>query len=128
MEVLLYRSARSGDLSQVTKYSAADWHKYKKEAAEHLLWSCSYGHLQVAQWLHNIFSLTPDEARAHNNDALYWACANGHLNVGRWLHTTFGLTATDARTRHNQILFMACEGGRMPIAPHNFWVDRHGRK
>ncbi|MES2339215.1 MAG: ankyrin repeat domain-containing protein [Pseudomonadota bacterium] len=83
--------------------------------------ACLAGHLNVARWLAERFSIT--RADLADLGPLHDACHNGHLEVAQWLAARFELTATDVRCGErfapaddNRPLRLACAGGHLPIA------------
>ena len=46
---------------------------------------CEYGHLDVVQYLCEMFGLTVEDIRSDYNWALQLACGNGHFHVIRYL-------------------------------------------
>lgn len=72
-----------------------------------------YGHLHILQFLDNKFTLSVDNARANNNEALRDCAAAGHVEVLKYLHERFGLNRNDARAKHNEALRVAAENGHL---------------
>ena len=54
-------------------------------------WSCINGDLAVAQWLHQTFGLTAEDAQSNYNEAFRLAKKYNHHDVVRWLQETFQL-------------------------------------
>jgi hypothetical protein len=77
--------------------------------------ACERGHLGMAQWLTQQFSLQPTDARADGNYALRRACHRNRLNTARWLADTFALTAEDARALDNHALRWAAIHGHRDV-------------
>jgi uncharacterized protein YacL (UPF0231 family) len=93
----------------------------RAEIAGDLASACSAGHLNVARWLAERFSIT--RADLADLGPLHDACHNGHLEVARWLTARFALTPSDIRggerfapADDNRPLRLACAGGHLALA------------
>ncbi len=63
------------------------------------------GHLHVAKWLHETFTLSRGINDSGGIEVSFrWACAYGHLDVAQWLYETFEFTRDDALICYNEAL------------------------
>lgn len=118
---------------------------FNKKPVTILCDAAASGDLALCRWVHQVFNLTPVEARGNHGYPLCMASANGHLSVCQWLHATFNLTAKDARTDLCFALRWSATNGHVNVckwlvdtfhlnakdvrAHENFalvWATRHG--
>lgn len=82
--------------------------------------ACSYGHLSMAQWLHNTFA-THNNINDEITKCFHHACCNGELRVAKWLHATFNLTVEHAEMNNWIILHDICMRNWLQMA---IWLYR----
>jgi hypothetical protein len=70
---------------------------------------CSYGHLEVAQWLHTLTSI---DILAYSGQALRGACSGGHLLVAQWLYS---LNGYGFHQYIRDIFNSACQDGHLHV-------------
>lgn len=143
MDQLLYEASKTGDLSQVTQYSAECWKQHGTGTYMCMYRACTNGHLEFVKWLCQTFKLTycPPELFAqtlknghlhvaqwlYSNfmityitdvlvDAFIAVCGNGQLTAAQWMYATFKLTAADARSNSNYALRWSCIMGHLDVA------------
>lgn len=62
----------------------------------YIFWkACSHGQLSIVKWFYDIFYMTPQEVKSHDNYAFDIACGNGHLTTAQWFYDTFQITSHD---------------------------------
>jgi hypothetical protein len=77
--------------------------------------ACAGGHLEVAKWLTEKYSLTIDDARYDLVGPLRDACEYGHLAAAQWLVKRFWLTPKDVRADNYSALVGAEERNHTDI-------------
>jgi hypothetical protein len=148
----LHMAATTGNLDEVQGIAHGTWVEIMRSREENwvecdsstlLGIACYNGHLGAAQWLCEVFDLTPRHVleyalpsaigenhlhvvqwlfskftltTAESYDALLEACAGGHLEIVKWLYTIPKLTAETIGSRDHGTLREACAGGHIPLA------------
>jgi hypothetical protein len=83
--------------------------------------ACAHGHLGVAQYLADVFDVTPEDARAGNNIAVHRALLAGHRGVVEWLADRFGINP-----RAGCDLLSACCAQSDSVETVRWLVERFG--
>ena len=68
---------------------------------------CKQGRLEYAQFLHQIYTIPPEEIKTEDNWAFCCTCLNGYLKVAKWLHDICRadgnpITPEEAKTRERR--------------------------
>lgn len=77
--------------------------------------TCKNGRIAKLDKLVNRFSLTIDDIRANDNQALRTVSTSGHVNVLNYLKEKFGLTANDARANNNELIRLSSANGYIDV-------------
>lgn len=114
MDGILAKAVTSGKLDHVTCHKPVAWRSLDRELVlTYFEWTCAEGHLQVAQWMHNVFNLRIGELRRDNCHTLSLAKSRGHLRMTQWLVNTFNLTLSDIKCCDPYPLYNSCLTGRV---------------
>lgn len=70
------------------------WYCIHRDDDEFFRWSCSYGQLQVAEWLHSLGNV---DIHAQNDFAFRSSCARGCLETSKWLYSLGGIDIHDIK-------------------------------
>ena len=73
------------------------------------LWSCYYGHIKVAQWLHSLGGVN---IHVKNDYVFRWSCINGHIKVAQWVHSLGGV---NIHTNDDYAFQASCRNGHIKI-------------
>ncbi|KAH3761429.1 hypothetical protein Pelo_6828 [Pelomyxa schiedti] len=81
---------------------------------------CQAGHLHVAKWLHETFSLQGDEIFSKNSFAAFaLSCTEGHFEVAQWLFDTFRMSVDDKYLNESMsslFWIILCQKENKPLA------------
>jgi hypothetical protein len=70
--------------------------------------ACGGGHLELAQWLVDVFAYDPADVRTNQNCVFRGACARGQLAAAQWLVQRFRLGPEDVNDCEGAALRRAC--------------------
>jgi hypothetical protein len=74
----------------------------------YLYTSCTYGQLEVAQWLVETYHLTTKDILMYYGKILYESCRCGHLTIVQWLVERFQLSSNDICSNHGSLILQFC--------------------
>jgi hypothetical protein len=97
---LLDKAIKTNDLSQVRAYGREDWRPYVDRAEPIFRVACGLGHLEMAQWMCDMFTIKLLARQQATQDA----CANGHLHILKW----FLIGVSNANDHAARLFEVAC--------------------
>lgn len=107
-----YRAVQQGNLALAQKlYYNKPSHITNMVASNAFPIACNGGHLEIAQWLHDTFSIELNAIRG----SFGMSCNFGCLHTAKWLVNTFHLTDSDIKRGHNFAFHTAYGGGYLHV-------------
>lgn len=124
----MYWACKGGNLEVVKilieKYPSCDPY-FVSDTGNNLLYvACVRGHISVAQYLSEVYSISPTEPNSCGTTPIFAATYNGHFEMLKFLIYNLKCDPKSLNLKGESLLHIACDRNRLNIA--RYLVEEHG--